>query len=76
MNTAPEQTVPGIVRVINVITVEKNWPLIPRYCQFTTAKLFLDPTGHKNYAEKNKKRAYSTSDQSKPAGHNKAPVHS
>lgn len=49
-NIAPKQTVPGIVRVIKAIMVEKNWPLVPGYRQFTTAKLFLDPIGRKKYA--------------------------
>jgi hypothetical protein len=51
-NIAPKQTVPGIFRIIMAIAIEKYWPMVSRYSHFATAKLLLDPTGHKNmYSE-------------------------
>ena len=35
--------IPVSITVIGVPTVEKDWPLVPRHCQFATAELFLGP---------------------------------
>lgn len=72
--SASKKPIPRVLQVVVVPTIDKYRPLIPRYHQVTTYETFLDPKGNQNHKKEDNMHSYLMSDQSNPAGHNKAPV--
>jgi hypothetical protein len=75
---AAKKPIPGVLGVVTVSMVKEYWPLISWDGQFAASQLLLGSGRGKVacFSRKLQKSTYSTSDQSSPAGHSRAPVRS